>query len=453
MRKKWVSAALSVLFAAYSIPLAEAVTLKYTEDMENASKRPVYLIGEQPEKPSDDIDDEKLDADAINFNSLEKKVKDDNLVLKSIRLNLKGINNTDVSNTFYNQRLQYVNQINAAEKTIAAAKAKIAEYQKVIEANKGTEAETVYQGLVEMQNVMITTATANKLAAEAAIKALGESEDDAEDNIDDQAAAAKKALENTEKQLTAAAQSAYTGIIALQSQLLAMNRQVSAVDRNISVLEKQLEIGMGAQINLDNLRQSRNDLASAMQSLENTISNTEKQLALLCGYDNNTTVKVGDAPSVNQTSLDSINYKKDLEKALENSYSLWSKKEDARKAENDYNDDVTSTKDFYDAAKVLVENEEISVKNSFRTMYEAIWEKKRLFEEAKGAFETENKNYIIASAKFERGMISQNAYLDAEDALNTKIDSMETAERDLFTAYNTYDWARKGYMASAGAGS
>ncbi len=447
MNKRWLSAALSVLFAASSIPSAEAATLKYTEDMENAAKRPVYLIGEEPEKPDENNDDKKPSVVTLGFNSLEEKVKKDNLIVQSIKLNLKGIANTDLAASFFNQEQQYISQINAAEKTIAAAKAKITEYQAVINANKGTEVETLYQGLVDMQNSILTSATANKLAAEAAINALEDAEDDAEDDLYSQEYTAKKALENTENQLTVAAQSTYIGIAALQSQLLAMDRQLSAVDRNIAVLEKQLEIGMGAQINLDNLRQSRNDLASAVQSLESTMSNTEKQLALLCGYANDTTVKVDIVPSVEQKSLDGINYEADLKEALKNSYSIWSKRDDARKASEDYEDNKTSTLDFYDAANVLVQNEKKNVENSFRAMYDDVWEKKRIFDEAKGAFETQNKNFIIASTKFERGMISRNAYLDAEDELNAKIDSMEAADREFFTAYNTYDWARKGFMS------
>ena len=40
-------------------------------------------------------------------------------------------------------------------------------------------------------------------------------------------------------------------------------------------------------------------------------------------------------------------------------------------------------------------------------------------------------------------------YLTAQDDLAAQEDAVRTAEHDLFTAYNTYDWAKRGYIGSA----
>ena len=132
---------------------------------------------------------------------------------------------------------------------------------------------------------------------------------------------------------------------------------------------------------------------------------------------------------------------------MENSYSIWSAQNAVRKASNDYEDDVTSTVDAYEAAKLTLENTEESVTNSFRQMYLDVQDKKRLLDEAQAAYDMEEKNFAVDQLQYDRGMISQMDYLTAQDDLAAKQDAVTTAEHDLFTAYNTYDWARRGYMS------
>ncbi len=439
MKKSLLSAALSVLFAASSLSFADAAVLKYTEDMEKAEIRPVYLSGEKPVS-----DDDGQNVVRVGFTGLEERVTKNNLTLKSIRKNITGIMDTDVDAQFDVQEIQYNMQIEQAQSSKKAAEKLIQQYRDQMAANPGM-ADTCNM-LIGMQNGIIKSAESSIQAATMAIKGIDSARESAEDSLGDQTVTAKKALENTEKQLAVAAQSTYIGIVSMNEQLTALDRQLAALDRNIKVLEKQVEIGMGAQINLDNLRQARKELASGIEGVKKTKSQTEDQLALLCGFDNGTTVSVGVVPSVYQKDLDTINYEEDLKTAMKNSYSIWVKNDDMRSASNDYEDDVTSSVDFFESAKILLENEKINVENKFRALYDDIKEKQRLFEEAKGAFENQDKNFRIASTKYQRGMISKNAYLDAQDELEAKRDDMEQANHNLFTAYNTYDWARKGFM-------
>ena len=46
-------------------------------------------------------------------------------------------------------------------------------------------------------------------------------------------------------------------------------------------------------------------------------------------------------------------------------------------------------------------------------------------------------------------MISEMTYADAQDTLAAAQESTQTAEIELFTAYNTYQWAKRGVMSSA----
>ena len=55
--------------------------------------------------------------------------------------------------------------------------------------------------------------------------------------------------------------------------------------------------------------------------------------------------------------------------------------------------------------------------------------------------------------KYRQGNLSRNALLDAEDELTEAKDAVETARRNLFTAYRTYYWAVNYGVMSSGQSS
>lgn len=204
---------------------------------------------------------------------------------------------------------------------------------------------------------------------------------------------------------------------------------------------------MASQLTLDNLRQTRRTTAAQRETLTLMQTTTENQLSLLCGNTAATTVKPTTLPTVTEKQLSDMNYEEDLKKAMDNSYSIWSAQEQAREASNDYTDGVAAGVDSYEAAKLNLEYAKESAENTFRQLYLDVQDKKRLLDEAKAAYDTEKKNFDVDALQYERGMISQLDYLTAQDDLAAKQDAVNTAEHDLFTAYNTYDWAKRGYMA------
>ena len=206
---------------------------------------------------------------------------------------------------------------------------------------------------------------------------------------------------------------------------------------------------MASQLTLENLEQTRRTAAAQRETLVKQQTATENQLSLLCGNTANTTVKPTTLPTVTDRQLADMNYEKDLEAALDNSYTIWSARDEMRKASNDYEDNVTSTVDAYEAAKLNLEYAEESVTNSFRQLYLDVQDKKRLLDEAHSAYDMEKKNFDVDALRYERGMISKNDYLTAQDDLAAQEDAVRTAEHDLFAAYNTYDWAKRGYIGSA----
>lgn len=385
------------------------------------------------------------DAQSIGFRGLEETVRAHNQTIQAFRKTLQGIENTDLDGQFFTQELQYQAQLNEYQSQANA----YTTYIKELKALDGDSSDPTIAAQIEMAESLLKVAQNGVAQINGIISGLDDAQEAAEDELDDTYASTEKQLENTANGIVVGAQTAYAGIITIREGIETLDRSLAALDRNIAVVEKQVEIGMASQLTLENLEQTRRTAAAQRETLVKQQTATENQLSLLCGNTANTTVKPTTLPTVTDRQLADMNYEKDLEAALDNSYTIWSARDEMRKASNDYEDNVTSTVDAYEAAKLNLEYAEESVTNSFRQLYLDVQDKKRLLDEAQAAYDMEKKNFDVDALRYERGMISKNDYLTAQDDLAAQEDAVRTAEHDLFTAYNTYDWAKRGYIGSA----
>ena len=382
------------------------------------------------------------DEQSIGFRGLEETVRAHNQTIQAFRKTLQGIENTDLDGQFFTQELQY-----QAQKSQYQAQAAI--YRQCIEELSAVESSPAIAAQIEVAELNLKMCEESIAMIDKAIAGLDDLQEEAENELEDTYASTEKQLENAANQIVVGAQTAYAGIITIREGIETLDRSLAALDRNIAVVEKQVEIGMASQLTLENLEQTRRTAAAQRETLVKQQTATENQLSLLCGNTANTTVKPTTLPTVTDRQLADMNYEKDLEAALDNSYTIWSARDEMRKASNDYEDNVTSTVDAYEAAKLNLEYAEESVTNSFRQLYLDVQDKKRLLDEAQAAYDMEKKNFDVDALRYERGMISKNDYLTAQDDLAAQEDAVRTAEHDLFTAYNTYDWAKRGYIGSA----
>ena len=382
------------------------------------------------------------DEQSVGFRGLEETVRAHNQTIQAFRKTLQGIENTDLDGQFLGQELQY-----EAQKSQYQAQAAI--YRQCIEELSAVESSPAIAAQIRVAQLNLKMCEESIAMLDRTIAGLDDLQEEAENELEDTYASTEKQLENTANGIVVGAQTAYAGIITIREGIETLDRSLAALDRNIAVVEKQVEIGMASQLTLENLEQTRRTAAAQRETLVKQQTATENQLSLLCGNTANTTVKPTTLPTVTDRQLADMNYEKDLEAALDNSYTIWSARDEMRKASNDYEDNVTSTVDAYEAAKLNLEYAEESVTNSFRQLYLDVQDKKRLLDEAQAAYDMEKKNFDVDALRYERGMISKNDYLTAQDDLAAQEEAVRTAEHDLFTAYNTYDWAKRGYIGSA----
>lgn len=386
------------------------------------------------------------DAQSIGFTGLEKTIRANNLTIQGFQKTLASIANTNLDGQFFQQEMQYQGQY-------AQYKAEYDAYDGFISALSASADpdDPTVQAQIGLAAQLRAMAEQGMKTTQAIIDGLDEAQEAAEEELEDTYATTEKQLDNAANQIIVGAQSAYIGILTTRDGIATLDRSLAALDRSIAAVEKQVEIGMASQLTLDNLRQSRRAAAAQRETLELMLAATENQLSLLCGNTADTTVHPTTLPAVTDSQLRQMNYTADLEQALDNSYAIWSAAAAAREASNDYEEGVSSTVDAYEAAKLNLDYAKESAENGFRQLYLDVQDKKRLLDEAQAAYDMEKRNFDVDALQYERGMISQLDYLTAQDDLAAKQDALNTAERDLFSAYNTYDWAKRGYMAGGAA--
>ena len=79
----------------------------------------------------------------------------------------------------------------------------------------------------------------------------------------------------------------------------------------------------------------------------------------------------------------------------------------------------------------------------FRTLYAQTADYRQVLAASQTALASQQSTYDSLALKYEQGAISKNAMLTAEDDLAAAKDAVTTAERNLFSAYTTYEWAAK----------
>ena len=440
MKRKTIGALLAGVICAVSVAPAGAVHVTDVAGLGAlaAATAVADVLGSEDVNAAPPVQDEQ----SVGFRGLEETVRAHNQTIQAFRKTLQGIENTDLDGQFFTQELQY-----EAQKSQYQAQAAI--YRQCIEELSAVESSPAIAAQIEVAELNLKMCEESIATIDKAIAGLDDLQEEAENELEDTYASTEKQLENAANQIVVGAQTAYAGIITIREGIETLDRSLAALDRNIAVVEKQVEIGMASQLTLENLEQTRRTAAAQRETLVKQQTATENQLSLLCGNTANTTVKPTTLPTVTDRQLADMNYEKDLEAALDNSYTIWSARDEMRKASNDYEDNVTSTVDAYEAAKLNLEYAEESVTNSFRQLYLDVQDKKRLLDEAQAAYDMEKKNFDVDALRYERGMISKNDYLTAQDDLAAQEDAVRTAEHDLFTAYNTYDWAKRGYIGSA----
>ena len=337
----------------------------------------------------------------LTFDKLEETVRQNNVTIKANNNTVLSAEKTDVSDQYIESYFQLSEQISSYQKQIK-------ELQKTLKELGTDEANAGLRKTLESQISILNAADEICLSAE-----------------------------NT-----------YISLRGMKYTLNQTNRSIQQLDRNIATVQKQVKLGMTGVNTLKSLQAQRESAVASKASLTTQVEALTNTLAIQCGYTTGTQIETSDLPVVTAEQVTAIDYNKDLAEALKNSYAIYSKEYAMQTASDDYENNKTNTLYAYQAAKIDRDAQKESTTASFRKLYTDLQEKQTALAAADADLAQAKKTFTVSQVQYTRGMISKMAYTDALDTFTTAQETEVAARIDLLTAYNTYQWAKRGVITA-----
>ena len=268
--------------------------------------------------------------------------------------------------------------------------------------------------------------------------------------IEDAVYQLEKQADYVADQITQGAQTLLLTIRSLQYTGEQLDRQLAAVDRSMAVLEVQQQIGMAGALQVETARRQRDNLAMNADMLDGQIETLGNSLALLCGMDAASAVLPAALGKVSEAELRAMDLEKDLAAARKSSFIVWQKRDALRQAQNTYDKDIESTVHAVQAAEAALDAAQEELRAGFTTLFRTVQDKKTAVQAARTAAEQATRTLHTSEVKYRQGMISRLAYQQAQDEAASAAQAVETAELELLTAYQQYQWGRQGLVSAAG---
>lgn len=374
----------------------------------------------------------------LTFDKLEETVRQNNVTIKANNNTVLSAEKTDVSDRYMESYFQLSEQISSYRKQIK-------ELQKTLK-ELGTDKENA--GLRKTLESQISILQRNLAAAEASYKNLDDDEDDAEEDQEKTVDNTRRQMQNAADEICLSAENTYISLRGMKYTLNQTNRSIQQLDRNIATVQKQVKLGMTGVNTLKSLQAQRESAVAGKASLTTQVEALTNTLAIQCGYTTGTQIETSDLPVVTAEQVTAIDYDKDLAEAIKNSYAIYSKEYAMQTASDDYENNKTNTLYAYQAAKIDRDAQKESTTASFRKLYTDLQEKQTALAAADADLAQAKKTFTVSQVQYTRGMISKMAYTDALDTFTTAQETEVAARIDLLTAYNTYQWAKRGVITA-----
>ena len=208
-------------------------------------------------------------------------------------------------------------------------------------------------------------------------------------------------------------------------------------EASLRSVETQASLGMATENDVLTAREAVKTAEAGVISAESNIQSVKQNLQVMTGWAYNSEPEIAQMPPVDVTRIDAMNPETDLEKALENNYTLLIAK---RTLEN------TSDAANQQIQRQTIANTEQQISSGLTDLYSQVLQARNTYDQARSALELEEKNMAAAETKYGLGMISRLEYLQARNAYVESQANFRIQELVLQSAMDAYDWALRGNM-------
>ena len=208
-------------------------------------------------------------------------------------------------------------------------------------------------------------------------------------------------------------------------------------EASLRSVETQASLGMATENDVLTAREAVKTAEAGVISAESNIQSVKQNLQVMTGWAYNSEPEIAQMPPVDVTRIDAMNPETDLEKALENNYTLLIAK---RTLEN------TSDAANQQIQRQTIANTEQQIASGLTDLYSQVLQARNTYDQARSALELEEKNMAAAETKYGLGMISRLEYQQARNAYEESQANFRIQELALQSAMDAYDWALRGNM-------
>ena len=240
-----------------------------------------------------------------------------------------------------------------------------------------------------------------------------------------------------EKQVISGAQSAMTGYNTIVDNKATLETMVDLYQKQCDMYQRMAALGLANQTDVVSAQTSLIGAKSQLASLQSQQDSVYRTLCLLLGYDTDSGVEIRNLPDFDMSRLDGMNLKADTKKAIGNNYTLIGQRTSAKGETN-----------AQIAARLnTIEEGEQKLTIEMQRLYQDVLDKKAAYEAAMTGYEAAEKSNGAAQRQYQNGLLSEMQYVGTQISYNQKKAAKESAELDLWTAMNAYDWGIEGLAA------
>lgn len=240
-----------------------------------------------------------------------------------------------------------------------------------------------------------------------------------------------------EKQVISGAQSAMIGYNTIVDNKATLETMVDLYQKQCDMYQRMAALGLANQTDVVSAQTSLIGAKSQLASLQSQQDSVYRTLCLLLGYDTDSGVEIRNLPDFDMSRLDGMNLKADTKKAIDNNYTLIGQRTSAKGETN-----------AQIAARLnTIEEGEQKLTIEMQRLYQDVLDKKAAYEAAMTGYEAAEKSNGAAQRQYQNGLLSEMQYVGTQISYNQKKAAKESAELDLWTAMNAYDWGIEGLAA------
>lgn len=240
-----------------------------------------------------------------------------------------------------------------------------------------------------------------------------------------------------EKQVISGAQSAMIGYNTIVDNKATLETMVDLYQKQCDMYQRMAALGLANQTDVVSAQTSLIGAKSQLASLQSKEDSVYRTICLLLGYDTDSGVEIRNLPDFDMSCLDGMNLEADTKKAIGNNYTLIGQRTSAKGETN-----------AQIAARLnTIEEGEQKLTIEMQRLYQDVLDKKAAYEAAMTGYEAAEKSNGAAQRQYQNGLLSEMQYVGTQISYNQKKAAKESAELDLWTAMNAYDWGIEGLAA------